>query len=525
MKNTMIRGSVLAMLCLCAKFIAITHPATAQPFTTVINVPPDPDPAFIGSDTQLNLFAGGVLPDGFTLAGTLFGPNTNIETNINGGTAGNSLTLGVPEGFGTNSDITLNINSGTVGRGLTVNDGGTVNINGGAIGDFLEVVSGGTVNLNEGGVLGDRVTPFNGSTFNINGGTIGEFFEPRNNTTVNIRGGTIGDDFSLGFDTRVSISGGIVPEIRYVGSGGTLDLSGGNIDQFFSQATDTTITGSEFMLDGVPIPGLETPGNSVTIPTNSGFLTTTFADGAVFASSPRALGDTLTLIAIDAPVKAAVINSPSEPEPLGLRLGQTLNLSLGADLVDYFTAVDSILNIDGGSIGKGLKTYGTLVDITDGAVGEYFSARAGSTIHISGGQVAHGMILVESSARITGGDIAGLDVVSNSIADIFGGSIEEIDARSDSIVNLTGQSFILDGVDITPSLTPGSRLTITDRDVILEGLLADGSPFSFNLETTNPALSNNFAATATLTVTLVPEPGTVAILGVGGLAILRRRRV
>ncbi len=524
MKNLLIRGSVLVGLCLCAQFLAITSTATAQPFTTVINIPSDPAPANIGSDTQLNLFEGGSLPNGFALAGTLHGLNSNIEVNVEGGTTGNNVLLGVPEGFGTNSDIVLNINSGTVGTGLTVNAGGVVNINGGTVGDFLEVVAGGTVNLNAGGVLGDRVTPFNGSTFNINGGSIGEFFEPRNNTAVNISGGTIGEGFSLGFDTRVSISGGVVPSIQYVGVGGVLNLSGGNIDSFFANDTDTTISGSEFMLDGAPIPGLETPGSSVTIPTSSGFLTTTFADGAVFASSPSALGDTLTLHAIAAPAKPSVINSPTDPETLGLREGQTLNLSAGAELVKFFRAIDSTLNIGGGNVGRGLKAYGSTVDITDGALGEYFSATSGSTVNISGGQLAHGMVLSESYARITGGDIAGLDAASNSIVDVFGGSIDDIDARSGSIVNLTGLSFILDGVNLTPGLTPGDQLVITARDVVIEGLLADGSPFSFDLDNSSSSVSNNFDTTATLTVTLVPEPGAVVVVGVGGLTMLWRRR-
>lgn len=524
MTNLSIRGSVLAVLYLCVLCNAITQSADAQPFTTVINVPPDPtpDPAFIGSDTQLNLFGGGILLDGFNLAGTLNGPNSNIEVNINGGAAGNNLLVGVPAGFGTNSDVRLNVNSGTVGNFLTVNDGGTLNINGGSVGDWLEVNAGGVVNLN-GGTLGDRVTPLNGSTVNIHDGSIGDFFEPRNNTNINVTGGTIGDDFSLGFDTKVSISGGIVSRMNYVGSGGTLEISGGNIESFIAQGTDTTVTGSEFLLDGAPIPGLETPGNSVTIPTGSGLLTTTFADGAVFASSLGALGDTLTLVAANTPAKQPVINSPNDPAPLGLRSGQTLNLSSGAELVKFFTATDSTLNINGGSTGKGLTTYGTEVMVTDGTIDEYFRAFSGSVVTISGGQVENGVLIHESLARINGGHIKGIDVVSNSTVDIFGGTIDNIDARSGGQVNFTGLSFILDGVDITPDLTPGERVIINDRDVVFKGLLADGSPFSLDLDSTSPSVSNNFETSAILTVTLVPEPGAMVTTSVSVLCLFRRQ--
>ncbi len=520
MKNYRVRGCASAVLCLCAMAGAISREAAAGvPFATVINVPTDPAPAFIGSDTQLNLFDGGQLQDGFNLAGTLYGLNSNIEVNIEGGVAGNNLLVGVPDGFGTNSDVRLNINGGIVGSGLSVNAGGIVSINGGVVGDRLEVNAGGIVNLN-GGTLGDFVTPYNGSTFNINGGSIGAFFEPRNNTTVNIAGGTVGEHFSLGFDTTLSISGGVL-EGPGIQRGGTLNLSGGNFDNFIWDNNEVNITGSEFRFNGLPIPGLGSAGDSIVFdPPETGFLTTTFADGAVLA---RSVSGPLNLYVVAAPVKPAVINSPGDTEPLGLRDGQTLNLSAGAELVSYFTAVDSTLNVHGGNVGRGLRVYGTDVGITGGAVGEYFRAYAGSTVHISGGEVSHGMTLHESNARITGGHVASLDVTSNSVVDIFGGVIDDIDALSGSVVNLTGVSFTLDGVDLTPGLVPGEKLVITDRGVILEGILSDGSAFSFDLTPSSADISSNFDSTSTLAIILVPEPGTAALLGAGALGVLKRR--
>ena len=88
--------------------------------------------------------------------------------------------------------------------------------------------------------------------------------------------------------------------------------------------------------------------------------------------------------------------------------------------------------------------------------------------------------------------------------------------------------------------SPGSLLlneafTILDRDddLILSGLLADGTPFSFNLRTgdlTDPAFDfgdDFFDPDATLTVTLVsvvPEPSSLVLLGLSGLVLLGRRR-
>lgn len=85
------------------------------------------------------------------------------------------------------------------------------------------------------------------------------------------------------------------------------------------------------------------------------------------------------------------------------------------------------------------------------------------------------------------------------------------------------------------TLNLGEAFAILDRDddAILSGLLADGSPFSFNLRTGDVFaagfdLSDDFFdPDATLTVTLVstiPEPSSLALIGLSGLVLLARRR-
>ena len=51
-----------------------------------------------------------------------------------------------------------------------------------------------------------------------------------------------------------------------------------------------------------------------------------------------------------------------------------------------------------------------------------------------------------------------------------------------SNVNLLGSDFALNGTPIE-GLVVGEAFPVTDRDVTLSGLLADGSPFSFDLNT------------------------------------------
>ena len=70
-----------------------------------------------------------------------------------------------------------------------------------------------------------------------------------------------------------------------------------------------------------------------------------------------------------------------------------------------------------------------------------------------------------------------------------------------SVVNLLGTEFLIDGVPLD-SLVAGEAFTINDRDVTLSGLLADGTPFDFDLNGTNTFVEDFFDPDSTLTVTL-----------------------
>ena len=62
------------------------------------------------------------------------------------------------------------------------------------------------------------------------------------------------------------------------------------------------------------------------------------------------------------------------------------------------------------------------------------------------------------------------------------------------MINLFGTDFVLNGVPLVGSMT------IDDRDVILSGLLADGSAFSFDLNSTFTLDEDFFSPYATLTL-------------------------
>ena len=71
--------------------------------------------------------------------------------------------------------------------------------------------------------------------------------------------------------------------------------------------------------------------------------------------------------------------------------------------------------------------------------------------------------------------------------------------QQNSFVNIRGRAFEINGTPLE-NLQPGQPFTITDRDITLAGVLADGEQFSFNIS--SDYSSDLFSPDATLTVTL-----------------------
>ena len=94
---------------------------------TVVNVPPDPAPFFVGSNTVLNLNDTGVLPSGFSaFDGSIL--------NILGGTVGDGLSAL------TGSQI--NMSGGMIGRQFRVFDSAIFRYAGGVITDDFDSLAG-----------------------------------------------------------------------------------------------------------------------------------------------------------------------------------------------------------------------------------------------------------------------------------------------------------------------------------------------------------------------------------------------
>ncbi len=599
----------------------------------------------------------------------------------------------VPNGLRSGQTLTLNIGA-SVGDHFAATNA-VLNIDGGDVGIGLEVVDS-TVNMTSGSV-GRYFRALGNSTVNITGGSVASNLQARDNSIINISGDTTVDTAGASSGTTINLDSGTV-NVLSASDSGTINMHGGLLHMFMSLGAnaDANLFGGEFYLDGVPITGLDSPGDTAQVQVPAGsILSGTLSDGTVIVLTDvkrnpnygdRISNSTISLHATAIPSVSSAINVPTDPAPDQLRKGQTLTLSAGGTLPDWFIATNAVMTLDGGTVGDYMEIVNSTLALNGADIGDYLEVKANSTVYvhdgsigdrlsidtgstmyvtggsigdyirvgfssssypnpgttspghliISGGNIGHGInvypqstmtmtggsvdygldaqagstVLIEggtlsggidahpgSSVTVSGGTLEGLiDVWENSDVTLSGGRINGVDvlenaelkiqggeftyiyvrqnatldlsdgivsgyqsvitesggtanisggkvvgttrvesdatlnlsggelgvisANQNSTVALTGQAFILNGVDLRPQLTMGEPFIIYDRDVTLEGLLADGSAFSFDLDS-SPAFPffffESFPQNMLLTVTLVPIPGDLNSDGFVGL--------
>lgn len=454
-------------------FIIIAHAtlvgvANAQ-YTTVINAPPDPIPASIGSNTQLNADSGATLPFGFA-AGVEGGQTENIEVNLFGNSA--------DQGFHANAGSTVNINGGFTGVSYQANSGSTTNLNSGAIGLNSTANAGSEVNI-LGGLVGDNFTAGNGSVVDVQSGRINLGFTAESGSRVSISGGTF---FGLG-----GVPNGFDFLAQFAAEPGSdLTISGGLFGVGFVAAAGSTVSlvGGDFLLNG------QTPSASTVSLAPGDVLSGAFEDGSPFLfvgvdASLGVPGDTLLGVnlvdSVVPPIELEPIVVDGSQAPDGLRQGQTLTLKDGGSLGSNFAAIDASLSIEGGMVGPGLEFARSVVEISGGTVtGPFIQAFAESNVNISGGQIP-GVLVAHKGAEIS----------------------------------LFGAEYAIDGMALNLS-AQDEPLEIELRTGELSGVLSDGSLFTLNLSA--------FDEDALLTVSVIPEPTSLGLLVTGSLTYWRRRR-
>ncbi|MEM9657352.1 MAG: hypothetical protein AAF961_03235 [Planctomycetota bacterium] len=273
-------------------------------------------------------------------------------------------------------------------------------------------------------------------------------------------GGWVGQGFQAEGGSEVNVLGGLVGEDVQILGDSTLNISGGSV--------------GDFLYAGA----LGDDGGDVSVNISGGTIGTHFSTGR-----PGSVD-----LSVDVNMSGGSIG-----RFFAAFGGSTVNVNGGEIGAHAEANSGSVVNLSGGSIGGNFDAWdGSAVNISDGSVGIDFNANSGSMVHISGGSIE-----------------AGFDANEGSMVNISGGLIgDAFTARSNSQVKLFGTQFILDGADVTSTLTLNTPAAIAERDVTLSGMLADGSPFSFDLHSSMVAGGDLFLPDATLQLTLVP-PGNI----------------
>lgn len=484
--------------------MAASHAGAQSPpsnFTTVINVPPDPSPAVVGSNTQLNVHPNASLSG--LQAGNPGQSNTNVEVNFYGGWGG----------------------------AVTGNSGAKVNVLGGSIGYYSTARSGSLFNV-MGGSLSDYFTAESGSQVNINSGIVGERFVAKSGSGVKISGGVFDEDFDALAGSGFRIYGG---EFR---------LNGNLISGLTAVGQQVSITpGTTFVLSGTLADG--TP-----------FSFSSYDNQDVITSVGKAndsFGGSVTLVREALPaIGPAAVNVPAMPIPTGVRAGQTLTVSAGAVVPSNFNAgYGSSVVMQGGQMGDNFEATWANVRIEGGVVNSYFDA-IGSNVTITGGTIGNSFEAMRGSqVNIAGGLVRGLQTWSNTTVTMTGGTAEQLSAKSGSTLTLSGGSYgevwIQEGAAMTasggtfgdgPAAFTGGSFALVGADFrlngepvlgftsigqtqqidilqgqLLTGVLADGTPFAFqNVDDADTF----YAGTLRLQLAETPAIGPAVVVASGG---------
>jgi hypothetical protein len=262
----------------------------------------------------------------------------------------------------------------------------------------------------------------------------------------------------------------------------------------------------------------------------------------------------------------------------------TVNISGGSvSLLHAFDA--STVDISGGSVSGWLKAYDTSkVNISGGSVNQHFFAYSASTVGMSDGYVDWFAAHDTSTVDMSGGTMRSLNASGSSTMNISGGGVQWLETRNSSVVQMSGGSVNwLDASNSTMAqLTGGSVYRLNARDTSMVNIY-DGSVYylsAFDTSTVNifgglienigtgdsgnisyatiTIVGKNFELgdgltlvgdelfgvgrlsgqwldgtswqtyialnRTTATILLIPEPATVLLLGLGGLALRRKQR-
>lgn len=319
---------------------------------------------------------------------------------------------------------------------------------------------------------------------------LGDFESIGSNTQLNLRdGGTIGANFEAGdpdgssSNVEVNIMGGSTGAAFRVNPGAVAVQTGG-----FMRGTSVKDNGSFFVRGG------ESEG-------------------------------------IDAQDGSFVLVEGGAVNALSAQSGSTVRLRSGGLVrANFSTAPRSDVLITGGVIGRNIEIFGT-TRVTGGSIGTEVKVSSPlGRLELAGG-VVPGSISIDNQGTLEmeGGEVdVAVFIRQFSTANISGGTFGNIIADQFSNLNFRGRDFRISGMPVT-GLERGESLVITTRrrGIDLTGILADGSPFSVELNPSFTVGSDLISPAATLAITQIPEPSAALMLvlsSAGTIAVWRKRQ-
>ena len=167
--------------------------------------------------------------------------------------------------------------------------------------------------------------------------------------------------------------------------------------------------------------------------------------------------------------------------------------------------LDSRLDVFGGDFGSYFFVgEDAVVNFYDGVIGDDIKTINGGTVFMSGGSVGNDIEVNDGGLiDISGGILA---------ADGLGSLDVGLAANNDGRIILRGMDFLINGLPALDGLV--SPLTGT-----ISGTLADGTAFSDIPFDQNPLGNRGF-----IELVVVPEPASLAMMGLGTVCLFSRRR-
>ena len=170
-----------------------------------------------------------------------------------------------------------------------------------------------------------------------------------------------------------------------------------------------------------------------------------------------------------------------------------------------------------------LYPYETSTVTVSGASVVYLHTYDTSTVAVSGASVRDLSAYGTSTVAVSGASVDYVDTYGTSSVDISGGRVDYVYTNETSTVDISGGSFYVLGAQDSSTVTlhgydfqPTDGLSLDGNKVVGTGVLIgkwyDGTQWSISISVHDAGAS----------ILAIPEPAALALLALGGLAVLRR---